>query len=78
MLGDDERRVIREHDPTGTDANARCGPRDVRHDHCGCRARDRRNAVVLCQPESLEPKPLDVPRQLRRAPERVSGRAADG
>ena len=50
LLGDDERRVIRQHDAAGADANRRRAAGDVPDDDRCRRAGDARHVVMLGQP----------------------------
>ena len=51
LLGDRQRRVVRQHHPTGTDANLRRVRGDVRNQHARRRRGDRRHVVVLGVPD---------------------------
>ena len=67
LLGDDQRRVVGEHDPPGPDADRRRPGRDVRDRDRGRRAGHAGHVVVLGQPEALVPPALGVPGQIDRA-----------
>ena len=70
LLGDHERRVVREHDPARADADRARARRDV-GDHDRRRgARDPERVVMLGEPEALE-----APAARRAAPARASSGA---
>jgi hypothetical protein len=74
-LGDRERAVVRQHHPTGADANALGGRRHPLDEQCGHRARQTRCVVVLGQPEADQAPPLRQPRELDRCGNGLCGRA---
>ncbi len=76
LLGDDQRRMVRQHDPARADAD-RLGATSDMPDHHGCRrAGDARHVVVFGQPEPLEAPGFGVLRQVERVAERLRGVAA--
>ena len=76
LLGDHDRRVVREHDPAGADPDRLRAARDV-GDHDGGRgARDPDGVVVLGEPEAVVAPALGVLGQVERVPERVARRRA--
>jgi hypothetical protein len=52
LLRDQERGVIRQHDPAGADADALGVGGDVRDEHAGRRRRNRWDVVVLGVPDA--------------------------
>ena len=78
LLGDHERRMVRQHDPAGPDANRLRPVRDVRDHDRGRRAGDPDRVVVLGEPEPLVPPPLGVLREVEGVTQCVGdGRAVD-
>ena len=76
LLGDQQRGVIRQHDPSRPDANRRRARRHVRDDH-GCRrARHAWDVVMLREPEAREPQAFAMLRQVERVAERLRRVAA--
>ena len=76
LLGDHERRMVRQHDAAGPDADRRGGACDVAdHDGCG-RGCDARHVVVLGEPEALKAECFGVACQRDRMEERLSRRLA--
>ena len=73
-LHDMQRRVIRHHDATGTDADPRRDGGDVRDQHLGRRRGDARHVVVLGDPVAGEAEPIGSHRELDRIADRL-GRA---
>ena len=76
LLGDHERRVIREHDPAGADPDRRSSGGDVSDDDRSRRARHRRHVVVLGEPIAVIAPPLCMLGQVEAVPERLGGSAA--
>ena len=70
LLGDDERRVIRQHDAAGAHTYRRRLPCHGADDDRGGRARDRRNVVMLGQPVAVIAPAFCVPRQIDRVLQR--------
>jgi hypothetical protein len=66
LFGDDERRVIREHDASRSNANARGARRDVSDHHRRRRTRDAWHVVMLGEPEAVVAQLLGVACQLER------------
>ena len=58
LLGDLQRAVVRQHDAGAADADRRRARRDRRHQDLGRAADDRRQAVVLADPEARIAEPL--------------------
>ena len=76
LLGDHERRMVRQHDPAGADANRLRARRDVR-DHDRRRgARDARGVVMLGEPEAPVAPALRVLREIERVAKRARDRPA--
>src|SRR3954447_8313720 len=61
LLGDDERRMVREHDAARSDPNRLRSGTDVRDDHGRCRARDAPDRMVLGDPEAAVAPGFRVP-----------------
>ncbi len=59
-----QRRVIRQHDAAGADADGRGSGGDVADHHRGRRARDAGHAVVLGQPVAAVAPALRVAREI--------------
>jgi hypothetical protein len=79
LLGDLERRVVRQHDARAADADSRRARRDRRHEDLGARADDGREAVVLAEPEPVVAERLAVHGEVQRvADRRVLATAVDG
>jgi hypothetical protein len=78
LLGDDQRRMVRQHHAAGTDADGRGARSHVRQQHGRGRARDARHAVVLGQPVARVAQLFAVLRQRERVAERLRGVAALG
>ena len=76
LFGDDVRRVVRQHDAAGADADGRRPRREVRDDERRRGRRHRRHVVVLGHPDAAEPQRLDVTCHLARLVERVTAGAA--
>ena len=70
-FGDLERRVVRQHDAAGADANRRGGRRDGRDHHLRAGADHARDVVVLSQPVPVVAGGLGTARQLERLVERL-------
>src|SRR5690606_30623531 len=70
LLGDHERRVIRQHDAAGTNTDRIRARGNVPDDDRGRGARDARNVVVLGHPEAAIAPVLCVPGELARIVER--------
>src|SRR5690606_37232135 len=71
LLGNDERRVVGQHDAARPDANRRGAGRHVGDDDGRGGTGDARHVVVLGQPEAAVAERLGALRQLQRMPERV-------
>ncbi|GAB7304198.1 hypothetical protein MAFF212519_20670 [Clavibacter michiganensis] len=78
LLGDDERRVVRQHDAAAADADGGGAGGDARQEDGRGGARDPRHAVVLGHPEPRVPRGLGCLREADAAPDRVRVRAAEG
>ena len=70
LFGDDERRVIGEHDAAGADADRPRTGRDVSDDDGGGCARDAGHVVMLGEPVPVEAEALGVAREVERVAER--------
>ena len=64
LLRDQQRRVIRQHDPAGTDPDRLRARRDVRHDDAGRGARDAGHIVMLGNPVALVAPAFSVLREI--------------
>ena len=69
LLGDDQRRMVRQHDTAGTDADGRGCARDVTDQHRRRGAADTRHVVMLGQPIAAETQALDMAGELHRVAE---------
>ncbi len=78
LLGDNQWRVVRQHDPTGSNSDARCACSDMPDHHGRGGARDARHAMMLGQPEAAVTPELRVLRQIQRAAQCLRGVAALG
>jgi hypothetical protein len=76
LLGDDERRVVREHHAAGADADGARAGGHVGDHHRRRRARHAGHVVVLGEPVAAEAEPLGVAREVERVAERLGGVAA--
>jgi hypothetical protein len=76
LLGDDERRVVRQHDAAGADADPRGPRRDVGDEHRRARARDRGHPVVLGEPEARHAEALGGDGEIACGAEGVAARLA--
>ncbi len=75
-LDDFERRVIRQHDAAGADAEMRRLAGDRPDDDLRRGTGDTGHVVVLSEPVARESEPVGQPRQIDRVPQRLtSGRA---
>jgi len=73
LLGDDQRRMIRQHDAARADANRSRRASHVRDDdRRGC-AGDARHVVVFGQPVAREAPPLDMLGKIHRMTEGIRG-----
>ena len=77
LLRDHERRVVRQHDPAGTDADRRGARGEVADDDGRRGARDARHVVVLGDPVARVAEPLGVAGEVEAVAERVAGRRAE-
>jgi hypothetical protein len=59
-----QRRVVREHHPAGADAHGPGHGGDLPDEEGGDGGGDPGHVVVLGEPETAKPEPLDVPGQL--------------
>jgi hypothetical protein len=73
LLGDDQWRVIRKHDPAGAHPDRRCPSGDVSDDHGSRGAGDAGNVVMLRQPEPVESPFFGVPGEIQTIAERLAG-----
>ena len=76
LLGDHDRRMVRQHDPARADAHRLRSCRDVRDHDGGRRARDPDRVVMLGEPEPVVPPPFDVLREVERVSQRLARRCA--
>ena len=75
-LGNDERRVVRQHHPAGANPNSFGDCRDLADHDIGRRARDRRQVVVLGEPVARIAEPVGVFGKIDRVAQRLGGRRA--
>jgi hypothetical protein len=61
LLGDDERRVVRQHHPAGADADGLRASGDMPDEDGGRRASDARYVVMLGEPEAVVAPRFGVP-----------------
>jgi len=78
LLGHHERRMVRQHDAAGADADGRGSTRDMSDDDSRGRAGNARNVVVFGQPEALVAPALGVARQIEAVDEGLGGGATGG
>ena len=76
LLGDHERRVVREHDPARADPDRLRPAGDVRDHDRGRGAGDPDRVVMLGQPEALVAPPLGVLGEVERVAQRLGRRRA--
>ena len=76
LLGDHQRRMIRQHDAARPDADGLGSRRHMPDHHRGGRARNPGHAVMLRQPVALIPPALGMPRQIQRIAQRLRRVAA--
>ena len=76
LLGDHQRRVVRQHDAAGADADRARAAGDVPDHHRGRRAGDAGHVVVLGEPEAPVAPALGVLREVERVAERLGRRPA--
>ena len=78
LLGDDQRRVVGQHDAARADANGRGAGRDMGDHHRGRRTRDARHVVMLGEPVAVVAEALGMARQIERVLQRLGDIAAFG
>ena len=78
LLGDQQRRVVRQHDAAGADADRAGAARDMGERYRGRGARDARQIVMLGHPETPVAERFDMARQIERVAQRLAGIAALG
>ena len=76
LLRDDQRRVVGQHHPAGTDPHRRRRRSQHRDQHGRVGRRDRRHVVVLGDPVPVDAGLLRGLRQRHAGPERVAGALA--
>ena len=74
LFGDDQRRMIGEHDAAGADADGFCAAGDVRDDDGSGGAGDAGHVVVFCKPKAVVAPGFGVLREIERVAESVGGR----
>ena len=74
LLGDGERRVVRQHHPAGAQAQLRRLRGEMRDDHRRAGRRDGRHVVVLGDPVAGVAEAVGRLRQVRRRGERIGRR----
>ncbi len=77
LFGDDQRRMIGQHDAAGAHANPRRAAGHVTDHHGGGGTGDARHVVMLGEPEAVIPEPFGVSREVERVAERCGGVAAE-
>jgi len=75
LFGDHQRRMVGQHHPAGTEADARGVGRQITDQHGGGGAGDAVHVVVFGDPETLEAEPFHVPRQRQGVVQRLGRRA---
>jgi hypothetical protein len=78
LLRDHQRRVVRQHDAAGADADGARARRDVGQRDGRWRRWRCRHVVVLGHPVALVAQRLGVPREVERVAQRLPGVAAFG
>src|SRR5271165_6267280 len=78
QFGDDERRMVRQHDAAGADADTIRTGSDMGERHRRRRAGDPRQVVMLGHPETAKAQSLHMPREVERVTQRLTGIAAFG
>jgi hypothetical protein len=78
LLGDQERRVVRQHDAAGADTDMVGTRRDMGECHRRRRTSDAGQIVMLGHPEASVAEGLDMPRQVERIAQRLTGVAPFG
>src|ERR1700737_1959867 len=76
LLGDDKRRMVRQHDSAAAYADLRGRASDVPDQHRSCRTREALNRVMFSQPEALVAETLHVLSQMDRAGNGTASRLA--
>ena len=76
LFRDQEWGVVRQHDPAGADPDGVRASRDMGQRHRGRRARNSGQVVMLGHPVALVAKRLDMPREVERITQRLTGIAA--
>ena len=76
LLGDHQRRVVRQHDAAGADADRRGAAGDVADHDRGRRAGDAGHVVVLGEPEAPVAEAFGVAREIDAVAQGVGGRRA--
>ena len=76
LFGDHQRRVVRQHDAAGADADMAGPGRDMGERHGGRRAGDARQIVMLGHPIAPVAQRLDMAREVERVAQRLAGIAA--
>ena len=78
LLGDDQRRMVGQHDPTRADADGRGLRAHERQRHRGRRARNAGHRMMLGHPEAFVAEPLGVTCEVGGIAQRPAGVAAFG
>jgi hypothetical protein len=78
LLGDDQGRVVRQHDAARSDAHGPGATGHMGDHHARCRTRDADHVVVLGQPVAIVAPPFGVLRQIERVAQGIGGREAFG
>src|SRR5215831_17118987 len=78
LLGDDQRRVVRQHDAAGSDFYIVGAGRDVGERHGSRRTGDTWQIVMLGHPEAPVAERLDMPCEIKRIAQRLPGVTAFG
>ena len=78
LFGDQQRRVIRQHDAARADADRAGGHGDMGQSHCRRRAGDSRHVMVFGHPVAPEAQRLHMTGEVDRIAQRLAGVTAFG
>ena len=78
LLGDDQRRVVGQHDPAGADPDRRRAGADIGERDRGRGAGDARHRMMLGHPEAPIAEPLGSLGEVERVAQRPAGVGAFG
>ncbi len=71
LLGNDQRRVVGQHDAAGADADGRGAGGDMADDDGGRGAGDARHVVMLGEPVAVVAEPLGMAGEIERVPQAI-------